>query len=73
MLGVVFATFSLRRELPDMVLGDEPLLSQGGGGVLCPTYTPPPPPPPPALTLFPVTTMPIFAQKRVFPFSMRHP
>jgi hypothetical protein len=32
MLGVVFATFSLRRELPDMVLGDEPLLSQGGRG-----------------------------------------
>jgi hypothetical protein len=30
MLGVVFAIFSLHRELPDMILGDEPLLSQGG-------------------------------------------
>jgi hypothetical protein len=31
MLCVVFATFSLHRELPNMILGDEPLLSQGGG------------------------------------------
>jgi hypothetical protein len=30
MLCVVFATFSLHRELPNMILGDEPLLSQGG-------------------------------------------
>jgi hypothetical protein len=30
MLGVVFATFSLHRELLDMILGDKPLLSQGG-------------------------------------------
>jgi hypothetical protein len=30
MLCVVFAMFSLHRELPDMISGDEPLLSQGG-------------------------------------------
>jgi hypothetical protein len=30
MLCVVFATFSLHRELPDRILGDELLLSQGG-------------------------------------------
>jgi hypothetical protein len=29
MLCVVFATFLLHRELPDMILGDKPLLSQG--------------------------------------------
>jgi hypothetical protein len=30
MLCVVFITFLLHQELPDMILGDEPLLSQGG-------------------------------------------
>jgi hypothetical protein len=30
MLCVVFATFSLHREYPNMILGDEPLLSHGG-------------------------------------------
>jgi hypothetical protein len=30
MLFVMFAMFSLHRELPDMILRDEPLLSQGG-------------------------------------------
>jgi hypothetical protein len=28
MLSVVFATFSLHRELPDMILGNDHLLSQ---------------------------------------------
>jgi hypothetical protein len=28
MLCVVFATFSLHQEVPDMILGDEPLLPQ---------------------------------------------
>jgi hypothetical protein len=40
MLGVVFATFSLRRELPDMILGDEPLLSQGSYVTHCPAQPP---------------------------------
>jgi hypothetical protein len=30
MFGVMFAMSSFHRELPDMILGDEPLLSQGG-------------------------------------------
>jgi hypothetical protein len=33
MLGDVFATFSLHRELSDMILGDKPLLYQSKIGV----------------------------------------
>jgi hypothetical protein len=31
----VFAIFLLHRELPDMILGDEPLLSQRGSVIVC--------------------------------------